>query len=226
MRFYEDDKLTGLKIKDSFYEEWKDLINRILFWTILFAPYMFVINDIYQNKLMHDAKFWIKRAGLYFAFIVITYFIMSITLQARIEYMIALNLFLTYLVLFGILKSQEKYGHLFKAKCEDYKPSVEEIENIIKVQNIDENEENINKKKKFRIMFGLVGTLFYLIVLFNIPIASAFIMSILIIGYDIFEQKYFKRDITELFWKKRITYYILVLLPILFIINYIIYDSF
>ena len=46
MRFYEDDKLTGLKIKDSFYEEWKDLINRILFWTILFAPYMFVINDI------------------------------------------------------------------------------------------------------------------------------------------------------------------------------------
>ena len=61
MRFYEDDKLTGLKIKDSFYEEWKDLINRILFWTIIFAPYMFVINDIYQNKLMHDNKFWIKR---------------------------------------------------------------------------------------------------------------------------------------------------------------------
>ena len=54
MRFYEDDKLTGLKIKDSFYEEWKDLINRILFWTIIFAPYMIVLNDIYQNKLMHD----------------------------------------------------------------------------------------------------------------------------------------------------------------------------
>ena len=99
MRFYEDDKLTGLKIKDSFYEEWKDLINRILFWTIIFAPYMIVLNDIYQNKLMHDNNFWIKRAKFYFAFIVITYFIMSITLQARIEYMIALNLFLTYLVL-------------------------------------------------------------------------------------------------------------------------------
>ena len=37
MRFYEDDKLTGLKIKDSFYEEWKDLINRILFIIILLS---------------------------------------------------------------------------------------------------------------------------------------------------------------------------------------------
>ncbi|PRM93675.1 hypothetical protein CJ673_09375 [Aliarcobacter cryaerophilus] len=226
MRFYEDDKVTGLKIKDSFYEEWKDLINKVLFWTIIFAPYMIVLNDIYQNKLMHDNNFWIKRAKFYFAFIVITYFIMSITLQARIEYMIALNLFLTYLVLFGILKSQEKYGHLFKAKCEDYKPSVEEIENIIKVQNIDENEENISKKIRIRIKYFIFGVLLYSITLANFPELSAFVMCILIIGYDIFEQKYFKRDITELFWKKRITYYILVLLPILFIINYIIYDGF
>ena len=226
MRFYEDDKLTGLKIKDSFYEEWKDLINRILFWTIIFAPYMIVLNDIYQNKLMHDNNFWIKRAKFYFAFIVITYFIMSITLQARIEYMIALNLFLTYLVLFGILKKKKKYGHLFKAKCEDYKPSVEEIENIIKVQNIDENEENISKKIRIRIKYFIFGVLLYSITLANFPELSAFVMCILIIGYDIFEQKYFKRDITELFWKKRITYYILVLLPILFIINYIIYDGF
>lgn len=223
MRFYEDDKVTGLKIKDSFYEEWKDLINKVLFWTIIFAPYMIVLNDIYQNKLMHDNNFWIKRAKFYFAFIVITYFIMSITLQARIEYMIALNLFLTYLVLFGILKSQEKYGHLFKAKCEDYKPSVEEIENIIKVQNID---ENISKKIRIRIKYFIFGVLLYSITLANFPELSAFVMCILIIGYDIFEQKYFKRDITELFWKKRITYYILVLLPILFIINYIIYDGF
>ncbi|MFW2525453.1 hypothetical protein ACN5O8_06970 [Aliarcobacter butzleri] len=226
MRFYEDDKVTGLKIKDSFYEEWNDLITKILFWTILFAPYMIVINDIYQNKLMHDNKFWISRAKLYFAFIVVTYFLMSITLQARVDYMIALNLFLTYLMLFGILKAQEKYGYLLKANCEEYQPSKEEIEKIILVQKIDENEENINKKKKFRIMFGLFGTLFYLIFLFNIPVASAFIMSILIIGYDIFEQKFFKRDITELFWKKRIIFYFLILLPILYIINYIIYNSY
>lgn len=226
MRFYEEDKITGLKIKDSFYEEWSDLITKILFWTILFAPYMIVINDIYQNKLMHDNKFWISRAKFYFAFIIVTYFLMSITLQAHVDYMIALNLFLTYLILFGILKAQEKYGYLLKANCEEYKPSKEEIEKIILVQKIDENEENINKKKKFRIMFGLFGTLFYLIFLFNIPVASAFIMSILIIGYDIFEQKFFKRDITELFWKKRIIFYFLILLPILYIINYIIYNSY
>ncbi|AYJ79611.1 hypothetical protein AN286_05435 [Aliarcobacter cryaerophilus ATCC 43158] len=226
MRFNTTDLITKKTIKDSFFEEWNDLITKILFWTIIFSPYLIVLNDIYQNKLMHDAKFWIKRAGLYFAFIVFTYFFIGVFSQANAQYLIAINLFLIYVMMFAILKAQSKYGYLLKAKCDEYKPSIEEIENIIKVQNSDENEENINKKKKFRIMFGLVGTLFYLIVLFNIPIASAFIMSILIIGYDIFEQKYFKRDITELFWKKRITYYILVLLPILFIINYIIYDGF
>ncbi len=226
MRFYEDDKLTGLKIKDSFYEEWKDLINRILFWTILFAPYMFVINDIYQNKLMHDNNFWIKRAKLYFAFLVVTYLIMSLTLQARIDYMIALNLFLTYLMLFGILKAQEYYGHLLKGNCEEYKPSKEEIENIIKVQASDENEENVSKKIKIRIVSFIFGILIYSITLNTFPEVSGFVMCFLIIVYDVLELKYFKRDLTKLFWKKRIIYYILVLLPILFIINYIIYDSF
>ena len=226
MRFYEDDKLTGLKIKDSFYEEWKDLINRILFWTILFAPYMFVINDIYQNKLMHDAKFWIKRAGLYFAFIVVTYFFIGVFSQANAQYLIAINLFLIYIMMFAILKAQSKYGYLLKAKCDEYKPSIEEIENIIKVQTSDENEENINKKVKLRLKSLLFGTLLYIITLVNFPELSAFVMYFLIVGYDILEQKYFKRDITKLFWKKRIIYYILVLLPILFIINYIIYDSF
>jgi hypothetical protein len=226
MRFYEDDKLTGLKIKDSFYEEWKDLINRILFWTILFAPYMFVINDIYQNKLMHDNNFWIKRAKLYFAFLVVTYLIMSLTLQARIDYMIALNLFLTYLMLFGILKAQEYYGHLLKGNCEEYKPSKEEIENIIKVQASDENEENVSKKIKIRIVSFIFGVLIYSITLNTFPEISGFVMCFFIIVYDVLEQKYFKRDLTKLFWKKRITYYLLVLLPILFIINYIIYDSF
>lgn len=226
MRFYEDDKLTGLKIKDSFYEEWKDLINRILFWTILFAPYMFVINDIYQNKLMHDAKFWIKRAGLYFAFIVVTYFFIGVFSQANAQYLIAINLFLIYIMMFAILKAQSKYGYLLKAKCDEYKPSIEEIENIIKVQTSDENEENINKKVKLRLKSLLFGTLLYIITLVNFPELSAFVMYFLIVGYDILEQKYFKRDITKLFWKKRIIYYILVLLPIMFIINYIIYDSF
>lgn len=82
-------------------------------------------------------------------------------------------MFLTYLVLFGILKSQEKYGHLFKAKCEDYKPSVEEIENIIKVQNSDENEENISKKIRIRIKYFIFGVLLYSITLANFPELSA-----------------------------------------------------
>ena len=226
MRFYEDDKLTGLKIKDSFYEEWKDLINRILFWTILFAPYMFVINDIYQNKLMHDAKFWIKRAGLYFAFIVVTYFFIGVFSQANAQYLIAINLFLIYVMMFAILKAQSKYGYLLKAKCNEYKPSIEEIENIIKVQTSDENEENINKKKKFRVLFSIFGLILYYNIFHIIPIASGFIIGLFIIGYDVFEQKYFKRNITLLFWKKRIAYYILFLYPILFVLNYVIYNSY
>ena len=194
MRFYEDDKLTGLKIKDSFYEEWKDLINRILFWTILFAPYMFVINDIYQNKLMHDAKFWIKRAGLYFAFIVVTYFFIGVFSQANAQYLIAINLFLIYIMMFAILKAQSKYGYLLKAKCDEYKPSIEEIENIIKVQTSDENEENINKKIKIRIVSFIFGVLIYSITLNTFPEISGFVMCFFIIVYDILEQKYFKRD--------------------------------
>ena len=226
MRFNTTDLITKKTIKDSFFEEWNDLITKILFWTIIFSPYLIVLNDIYQNKLMHDAKFWIKRAGLYFAFIVVTYFFIGVFSQANAQYLIAINLFLIYIMMFAILKAQSKYGYLLKAKCDEYKPSIEEIENIIKVQTSDENEENINKKVKLRLKSLLFGTLLYIITLVNFPELSAFVMYFLIVGYDILEQKYFKRDITKLFWKKRIIYYILVLLPILFTINYIIYDSF
>ena len=226
MRFNTTDLITKKTIKDSFFEEWNDLITKILFWTIIFSPYLIVLNDIYQNKLMHDAKFWIKRAGLYFAFIVVTYFFIGVFSQANAQYLIAINLFLIYIMMFAILKAQSKYGYLLKAKCDEYKPSIEEIENIIKVQTSDENEENINKKVKLRLKSLLFGTLLYIITLVNFPELSAFVMYFLIVGYDILEQKYFKRDITKLFWKKRIIYYILVLLPIMFIINYIIYDSF
>ena len=226
MRFNTTDLITKKTIKDSFFEEWNDLITKILFWTIIFSPYLIVLNDIYQNKLMHDAKFWIKRAGLYFAFIVVTYFFIGVFSQANAQYLIAINLFLIYIMMFAILKAQSKYGYLLKAKCDEYKPSIEEIENIIKVQTSDENEENINKKVKLRLKSLLFGTLLYIITLVNFPELSAFVMYFLIVGYDILEQKYFKRDLTKLFWKKRIAYYILVLLPILFVINYIIYDSF
>ncbi len=129
-------------------------------------------------------------------------------------------------MLFGILKAQEYYGHLLKGNCEEYKPSKEEIENIIKVQASDENEENVSKKIKIRIVSFIFGVLIYSITLNTFPEISGFVMCFFIIVYDVLEQKYFKRDLTKLFWKKRITYYLLVLLPILFIINYIIYDSF
>ena len=115
---------------------------------------------------------------------------------------------------------------MLKAKCDEYKPSIEEIENIIKVQTSDENEENINKKKKFRVLFSIFGLILYYNIFHIIPIASGFIIGLFIIGYDVFEQKYFKRNITLLFWKKRIAYYILFLYPILFVLNYVIYNSY
>lgn len=171
-------------------------------------------------------NFGLKEQDYILLFIVVTYFFIGVFSQANAQYLIAINLFLIYIMMFAILKAQSKYGYLLKAKCDEYKPSIEEIENIIKVQTSDENEENINKKVKLRLKSLLFGTLLYIITLVNFPELSAFVMYFLIVGYDILEQKYFKRDITELFWKKRIIYYILVLLPILFIINYIIYDSF
>ena len=193
MRFYEDDKVTGLKIKDSFYEEWKDLINKVLFWTIIFAPYMIVLNDIYQNKLMHDNNFWIKRAKFYFAFIVITYYIMSFTLMAHIDYVIAFNLILTYLMLFGILKAQKKYMHSIKAKCEEYKPSKEEIEKIIRVQKIDENEESKKIKIKTGIAFFIITIVYYLMFfkLDNIVVKGLMILFSFFIPifYDVYVQK-------------------------------------
>jgi len=224
----EKDVLTNININDSFYERNLFWINRILLFTIVFAPYMIVLNDIYTNKLVHNNNFWLKRVKIYFVFILIMYSILIGIYYLKTEYAL-MTLVFTYGFLYLIWKLQMNYGHLFATEGKDFIPTEEELKNIIDIQNIDKDKENCEKVIRFRTIFGIFFVLTYIII-FNVMYQSHYLMSVLclflIIGYDYFEQKYFKRDKTLLFWNKRRAFYLFVLSPILLIVNFLIYDSF
>lgn len=224
----EKDVLTNINVNDSFYERNLFWINRILLFTIVFAPYMIVLNDIYTNKLVHNNNFWLKRVKIYFVFILIMYSILIGIYYLKTEYAL-MTLVFTYGFLYLIWKLQINYGHLFATEGKDFIPTEEELKNIIDIQNIDKDKENCEKAIKFRTIFGIFFILTY-IVIFNVMYQSHYLMSVLclflIVGYDYFEQKYFKRDKTLLFWNKRRAFYLFMLSPILLIVNFLIYDSF
>ncbi|CAM4047994.1 zinc ribbon domain-containing protein [Arcobacter cloacae] len=222
----EIDPVTKISIKDSFYERNMLLLHKVLFWTVIFAPYMIILNDIYLNKFVHNNEFWIKRAKIYFIFLIVIYSLLRIFSTFEIENLPFANFLAMYSVLFPIYYLQLNYGHLF-ATAGKYTPTEEEVKNIIAIQNIDNDEENRKKKIKFRTIFGVFFVLAYIFI-FNVMYQSHYLASILslflIAGYDYYEQKYFKRDKTELFWKKRVMFYVLVLSPILVVLNFIIYN--
>lgn len=58
---YEEDPLTKISTRIGYFEKRLFVFNRIFFWTILFYPLMLVLNDIYENKFVHNNKFWIKK---------------------------------------------------------------------------------------------------------------------------------------------------------------------
>lgn len=223
----EKDPLTEVYIEEGFFEKSILIIDKVLLFTIIFAPYMMVLNDIYLNKLVHNNVFWIKRAKIYFIFILIMYSILSALYYSRTEYAL-MTLVFVYGFLYLILKLQLNYGHLFATDGKEYTPTEEELKNIIAIQNIDNDEENRKKKIKFRTIFGVSFVLAYIFI-FNVMYQSHYLTSILslflIAGYDYYEQKYFKRDKTKLFWEKRRAFYFFVLSPILVIVNFLIYDS-
>ena len=223
----EKDPLTEVYIEEGFFGKSILVIDKVLFFTIIFAPYMMVLNDIYLNKLVHNNVFWIKRAKIYFIFILIMYSILSAVYYFRTEYAL-MTLVFVYGFLYLILKLQLNYGHLFATDGKEYTPTEEELKNIIAIQNIDNDEENRKKKIKFRTIFGVFFVLAYIFI-FNVMYQSHYLASILslflIAGYDYYEQKYFKRNKTKLFWEKRRAFYFFVLSPILVIVNFLIYDS-
>jgi len=223
----EKDQLTKIVVEDNFYERNMLLLNKILFWTVLFAPYMIILNDIYLNKFVHNNEFWIKRAKIYFIFLIVIYSILRIFSTLEIENLPLANFLAMYAVLFPIYYLQLNYGHLFATEGKEYSPTEEELKNIIAIQNIDNDEENRKKKIKLRTIFGVFFVLVYIFI-FNVMYQSHYLASILslflIAGYDYYEQKYFKRDKTKLFWKKRVMFYVLVLSPILVVLNFIIYN--
>lgn len=223
----EKDPLTKVYVKEGFFEKSIFIIDKFLFFTIIFAPYLMVLNDIYLNKLVHNNVFWIKRAKIYFIFILIMYSILSAVYYSKTEYAL-MTLVFVYGFFYLIWKLQLNYGHLFAPEGKEYTPTEEELKNIIAIQNIDNDEENRKKKIKFRTIFGVFFVLAYIFI-FNVMYQSHYLASILslflIAGYDYYEQKYFKRDKTELFWEKRRAFYFFVLSPILVIVNFLIYSS-
>jgi len=214
--------------ENSFYEKNISWITKLLFWTIILAPYLVVLNDIYQNKLVYNNRFWIKRAKIYFLFILIMYSLMWLFSKFRIDYLPAINLISIYILIYLVLKLQINYKYLFQATEKDCEITKEELEKVKTIQNIDDNLDNKNNKIKSRILFGIVFFMIYIFI-FNFLYQSHYIASILnlflIAGYDYLEQKKFKRDRTELFWKKRVMFYLFVLSPILVVINFLIYST-
>ncbi|CAM4045623.1 hypothetical protein [Arcobacter cloacae] len=222
----EKDPLTKVYVEEGFFEKSIFVIDKFLFFTIIFAPYMMVLNDIYLNKLVHNNVFWIKRAKIYFIFILLMYLILWAVYYFRTEYAL-MTLVFVYGFLYLIWKLQLNYGHLFATEGKEYTPTEEELKNIIAIQNIDNDAENRKNKIKFRTIFAVFFVLAYIFI-FNVMYQFHYLASILslflIAGYDYYEQKYFKRDKTELFWKKRVMFYVLVLSPILVVLNFIIYN--
>lgn len=222
----EKDKLTNINIKDNFYEKNLFWINKVLFFSIIFAPYIMILNDIYINKLVHNNNFWIKRIRIYFIFIFVMYSILWMIYYFRTEYAL-LTIGFIYLLFYFILNLQLNYGHLFLVEEKQYVPTDDELEKIKTVQLSDINEDNQKMKMKFRIIFAILFVSLY-ILMFNFIHQYHYLTSticfLLIVGYDYFEQKHFKRDNINLFWKKRIMFYFLVLSPFITIANFLIYN--
>lgn len=169
-----------------------------------------------------------KKTKIYFILLVTIYLIINTFAHFEIENFPLANLIIIYSFILFIWKLQSSYGHLFLTADREYTPTEEELKNIIAIQNIDNDEENRKKKIKFRTIFGIFFVLAYIFI-FNVMYQSHYLASILslflIAGYDYYEQKYFKRDRTLLFWEKRRAFYFFVLSPILVIVSFLIYDS-
>ncbi len=224
MQKYREDRLTKVKILDSKIETEEMVTDLFFFITILLAPFKIIINDVYNNKFMHDNSFWIKRAKYYFIFIIIMYFFiyLFVTLESNV---MLLSVILTYSLIFGVDRIHKNYRHIIEGEIGLYKPNQDEINRIAKLQKIDENEKNKIIKWYLNVAFLIVCSIVYYIVLMNIYILSGIVLFFMIVGYDIFIQKKFKRDITNLFWKKRVAYYLYLVVPFVFVVDGIIRDS-
>lgn len=222
---YEIDPTTKISTKVGYFEKRLFIYNKIFFWTILFYPLMIVLNDIYENKFVHNNKFWIKKAISYGIFLSVTYFLLLITSQTKMDY-VPINIFLIFGVLYLAKLLQEKFGHLLFIKEKEEKLSENEIQNVIEIQKIDLDEKNQKIKTKFRIIFILLFTMINIIIFqFQSHYLATLLSVILIVTYDNYEQKYLKRDKIKFFWKKRKAFYFFVIFPVLLCISFLIYDT-
>ena len=173
---------------------------------------------MYNNKFIHDNNFWIKRAKYYSIFIIVMYLILYVFATMKINIAV-FNLFVIYCFIFCVAKLHQKYRYVIEGEIGLYKPTQDEINKIAILQKIDENELVKLRKWQFNFWFLIVSSIVYYIVITNIYFLSGIVLFFMMIGYDIFIQKKFKRDITKLFWKKRITYYFYLVVPFVFVVD-------
>lgn len=155
----------------------------------------------------------------------IVYFLLLIASQVKIDYL-PVNIFLIFGLLYITKLLQNKFGYLLFIKDKEEKLSEDEIKNIIDIQQIDLNENNQNIKIKSRIIFLVLLVIANMVIFkFESHYIATFVSLVLIVIYDNFEQRYLKRDKTNLFWKKRIVFYVSVVFPILIVSTFVIYDT-
>lgn len=198
-------------------------------WLIIAYPYYLVIEDMLKNKDIQDNNVWIKRTKQYFKVIMTHYLIVFFCLSfwtggagaamfAYCFYLVLYKYVLAegYVVSYYFLKDAPTENNLTK----------EELEKVRFILASDNKHKAL--KIKIRIM-GLITLPFFVLIGFligyNIFNQDAYLdkytartiamglIYIYLISYDIFEQKYFRRDITENFWEKRYMIYIFNAFP-------------
>lgn len=209
----------------GYFEKRLEVFNKIFFWTIIFYPLMLVVKDIYENKEINNNNYWIRKNIFYGLFLSILYPCLLIVSQVKMDYL-PINIFLIFGILYLSKIIQDKFWHNLFLKERNETLTELEIKNIDEVQLIDLDKNNQKIKNIFRTIFVsiLILTNIYIYKYQSHYIATFISLSMIVI-YDICEQKYFKRDKINLFWKKRITFYICVIIPILLSTAFIVYDT-
>ena len=219
---YEKDDTTGVHTEVGYFEKRLNIFNKIFFWTIIFYPLMVVLNDIYENKFIHNNKFWIKKGIIYGVTLSIVYLLLLFTSQIKMNYL-PINIFLIFGILHFLGLLQKKFGNRLFVVEKEKLITKGEMENIIKIQQIDLNKKN---KIKLRITFFVFFIMFNIFIFqFKSHYLATLLSFCVIVIYDNYEQRYFKRNKTYLFWEKRIVFYIFVIVPILIITTFLIYDT-
>lgn len=187
--------------------------------TVLYSPFVLILNDIIGNKNIYNNEFWIKRVRLYFLICVVMYVIFILIFQLDMKNMELMKLAIIYSLVTISAKIHFNMDSNVDVYVENSKLTEEEVNivNIVQKRDIQNFDKKIGFRKIFFSVWALLLAMSFIFLFKNMDTCFV-VLILLLIAYDVFEQKYFERDIMKLFWKKRILYYILFSLPALFVL--------